>query len=158
MKLIEIARHHLIWLMLVAATGCGGPMESNDGVIWDIRTVEELDAALTASRAVIHVDVDWAHQAIRSRPTVRKLAESAGRHEHLSDVPFYRLGVSEQEGPVWDAFTVWQGREHSDPTLGFGGGGAVIWIENGRQKDAVLNAYAVGESGLLDRTLAAFGD
>jgi hypothetical protein len=80
--------------------------ESNGRQRWSkrmktITTIEELSAATAADRAVLFLDVAWSGTAVRSRPVVSALEQEWCSDNARPAVSFYRVDVSDQEGPVW---------------------------------------------------------
>jgi hypothetical protein len=121
-----------------------------------ISTLAELDELLAAKRAIIHMDVDWAVQAVASRPFVDRLRDALAADPAFHGVLFRRIDCTNQEGPLWNAVKSWceSNRMGHSPYAGYG---TVLCVENGEVRDIAINAAATGDRNLLTRTHEAFG-
>ncbi len=123
----------------------------------DVTTLEELTAALDASRAVLFFDVEWSQFAARSRQAVGDL-ERAWREANVAvAVVFHRLDLTDPQGSLWFGVRDWLARQ-AGPVggLAHGADGALVWVCGGKIADHVSFAGSVGPQELLERTRRAF--
>jgi len=121
-----------------------------------IRTPNELHAILKTESLILHIDVNWAVQAVRSRPVVLRLQELIRRDHNLNNVVVHRIDCTEQTGELWDSLSNWFQCQGADRYLMFGGYGAVVWVRLGIIVDSVHYAADVGVEKLVDRTRNTF--
>jgi hypothetical protein len=117
-----------------------------------IASAEEFNSAVRRERLILHLDVEWAMQAIQSRPVIVKFKKKLETDAHYGDVVFRRVDCSEPEGPVWDAVAQWLHEQNADPSLMVGGYGAVVWVKSGKVVDSVPYAAGDGVDNLVART------
>jgi hypothetical protein len=157
-------RYRLRTLLLLLALGpvilwSGYRIFSRPMPAKSISTSAEFHATMASGKTIIHLDVDWAMQAVRSRRVIEQLEQSVAIDPRLDGVMFRRIDCSNQEdGPVWNTVSRWLETRSEWRSLLYGGYGALIWVENGQVKDSVINAAELGDDALFARTLAAFGE
>lgn len=119
-----------------------------------IESESDLDEMFHRERAFCLVAVNWAIQSWHSELAVSKLVEA---WNVTCPTPLYRIDLSEQEGPVWDAVKKWLvGEGQNISPIMMGGYGALLWICSGRITTSVAAASMHSHSELLDMTSAAF--
>lgn len=123
-----------------------------------ITTVLDLNEARTQERALIFLWVVWAIHARYSEVVVRRLLESLQEAPPIAVAP-YRIDVSDQEGPVWEALKRWlQVEPMAKGNLLWGGAGSLLWVRSGTIAHSVVNAAQVEDDKLLEITREAFGE
>jgi hypothetical protein len=125
--------------------------------IHTITTTAEFNEVIASERAIIHLDVDWAMQAVRSRPFVERLKQEMAADRLFGSILLQRIDCSREEDEVWHAAKTWCERHPNGRAAIYGGYGAVVWVENGQPKDVVINAAETGHADLLARTRNVFG-
>ncbi len=113
-----------------------------------IRTPFDLQAALSNSEIILHLDVDWSVQALVSRPVIVQLREVLAHDPQLQHIVIRRIDCTEQRGELWNALSQ---SLHVDDSM-TAGGGAIVWIKSGTVIDSVINAADVGVDQLVART------
>lgn len=116
-----------------------------------ITSLEEFENALKCERLILHFDVDWSIQAVRSRPIIAQFKETIGSDLRYRDVVFRRLDCTEN-GPMLDAARTWFSQQHADDSLMTTGFGAIAWIRSGRVVDTVHDAAQEGVDKLVSKT------
>ena len=90
----------------------------------EITTPEDLERFFGSKKAVLHIDVGWAMQALLSRPIVLQMREEIEHDVRFEDVIFRRIDMSEQEAsPLWNVMMKWlktNGEGHDPLISGFG--------------------------------------
>lgn len=117
-----------------------------------IASVEEFEEALQERCLILHLDVDWAMQAIQSRAAVGELQRSLAADPKYSHVVVRRIDLTEQSGSIWNEVTRWLGPQADSLGLMYGGNGAVVWVKSGHVVSSVPSAYLEGERRLISRT------
>jgi hypothetical protein len=86
-----------------------------------------------------------------------RLQHEGNNGNGLPKIPFYRIDLSKQDGPVWDA--VGSYLENNElHIMKFAGAGSVLWIIRGQIVDGELGAYDKTAKQLAGRTASAFGE
>jgi hypothetical protein len=118
-----------------------------------ILSPSEFETVVASGTVVIHVDVDWAIQALQSRPVVHQLEEAIRDDRRFRDIRYCRIDCTEQDGPLWDAVEAWFSKQPGGKVALLGGNGAVVWIVDGHIVDCAPSAALAGYDDLLARTL-----
>ena len=145
----------LMILMAVLPLAIGGTyfLYSQPMPTEPILSPSEFETVVASGTVVMHVDVDWASQAIQSRFVVHQLEEAIGNDPRFRDIRFCRIDCTEQNGPLWDAVETWFSKQPGGRDSIFGGYGAVVWIVDGGIVDCAPSAALAGYDDLLARTL-----
>ena len=122
-----------------------------------LSTVEDFDAAVKLPRVVIHIDVDWAVQAIQSRAVVAEFFETVNKDSTAGPVAIRRLDSSEQSGPLFEHVAEWLKNANSDWRLLAIGCGAILWVRDGTVVASVDDARSSGLDALRNTTRKVFG-
>jgi hypothetical protein len=152
-----LAARMAVYIRWRVAWECNGRQWRTKRVV-TIATAEELSATTAADRAVLFIDVLWSGTAIRSRHVVSALEQEWRSDSSRPAVSFYRVDLSDQEGPIWDGVRQWLVAE-SVPAdrLIDGGNGALVWIREGSAVDWVGYAAGEGVAALVERTQRIYG-
>ena len=123
----------------------------------EITTPEDLERFLGSKKAVLHIDVGWAIQAVLSRPIVLQMREEIEHDVRFEDVIFRRIDMTEQEAnPLWNVMMKWlkANGEWHDPVIS--GCGAILWIKDGKLSSWVIYPKVAGIEKLRSRTRETF--
>jgi hypothetical protein len=123
-----------------------------------ITTPTEFASLIGSHRTIIHLDVDWAVQAIQSRKPIARLRDRLKSDPRYEGVSFHRIDCSQQEGPLWNSLLDWCQSNQLGNYLAYGGNGALIWIKEGHVMESVDFAAKHSTDELFAKTNDAFAD
>jgi hypothetical protein len=122
-----------------------------------ILTIADLNEARSQERSIIFLWVNWAIQARHSEAEVRKLLQTLEKDYPDCRTALYRVDVSDQEGPLWNAFMAWLRPEfQTRGNLLYGGYGALLWLRAGSINASVVGALGHSQEQLLAITRGLF--
>ncbi len=151
-------------ICLAAVAGCfqkpervAPPASKDDdsSPILTIGTPEEFEADLKGRRLILHIDVDWAMQAVQSRPVIADFRSALLAEPEFQDIAFRRIDCTEN-GKLSRALKDWLLGQAADTSCMTGGYGAILWVQSGKVVDVVHYAAEVGVPRLIERTRKAF--
>lgn len=118
----------------------------------NIVTADDLRNMLAAQRSIVFVDVDWSGYSARARRVVRDFMEAWKRDNSGPAVAFYRLNLSEQKGPLWNATGDWLSTQSAPRQIMVAGAGSLIWVSKGKIEHHLLNASTSTTTELIEQT------
>jgi hypothetical protein len=116
-----------------------------------IRTSSEIKTILASEAVILHLDVDWSIHAVQSRQIIQQFAEPLASRANTSPILIRRIDCSEQRGEL---YALQQSLQIGHAMLA--GAGAVVWINQGKVVDCIVDAAQVGVDQLIARTWQAF--
>ncbi len=124
-----------------------------------VNSVADFESAMNVERCVVFLDVDWSVSSVRSRQVVGEFVEKWESESPASQVRFFRIDATLQEGRLFEAVRGWcaTARVQPHPSV-TGGSGPVLWVTKGAIIDHANYPPEIGVAGLWQRTEAAFGD
>lgn len=121
-----------------------------------ISTPEEFDAVLKSRCVILHVDVDWSVPAAISRAVIGQLKTNVESDRSIHRVVFRRIDCSASDSEIFSCVESWLKGQSTHPSVLRVGGGAIIWVLEGRVFASDDYAAHTGLEELLARTRTAF--
>lgn len=124
-------------------------------IVETLTTFEAFQAKVNTGSVLLHLDVDWAMQAMQSRKSIGRLADRILSHPRLSSVRICRVDCSAQEGELWSYLLQWSEVNFRGNYV-YGGCGALVWLRDGQVRESAEYAARLSVDELFAKTMTAF--
>jgi hypothetical protein len=122
-----------------------------------VSTQAEFEAMLAEERCLLFIDAAWSGPARGSKAVVRRLMDAWNKQSPRQPLELYRVDLSEQTGPLWEAVRQWMDSQFApSERLMFGGGGSLLWLRSGVILAHEVYPAGAGSTAHVGTRLASF--